>query len=63
MVIGADKTFITAEFAANPDAAKAAGYTGVITALIAYYIGLSGVLTREDSWFTLPLGEIPKRLD
>lgn len=55
--------FDIAELAAMPTAAKGAGYTGVITALIAYYIGLSGILTREDSWFTLPLGDIPKRLD
>lgn len=58
-----DVQCLTAEFAVKPNAAKAAGYTGVITAIIAYYIGLSGILTREDSWFTLPLGEIPKRLD
>ncbi len=35
---------------------KAGGYLGIITALIAYYCGLSELLTSDDL-FTLPLGK------
>ncbi|KAI9452105.1 Gpr1 family protein [Lactarius psammicola] len=35
---------------------KAGGYLGIITALIAYYCGLSELLTSDDI-FTLPLGK------
>ncbi|THH27888.1 hypothetical protein EUX98_g6302 [Antrodiella citrinella] len=42
---------------------KAGGYMGVITALIAYYVGLAELLIRDESWFTLPLGQVSKRLD
>ena len=42
---------------------KAGGATGVITALIAYYVGLAELLARDESWFTLPLGTIAKRVD
>jgi succinate-acetate transporter protein len=36
--------------------AKAGGYLGVITALIAYYCGLAELLTTDDI-FTIPLGK------
>ncbi|KAI0344307.1 Gpr1 family protein [Trametopsis cervina] len=42
---------------------KAAGALGVVTALIAYYIGLAELLIRDEAWFSLPLGSIPKRND
>ncbi|CAL1697195.1 unnamed protein product [Somion occarium] len=51
------------EFQASVATTKAGGAMGIATALIAYYCGMAQLLTREDSWFTLPLGEIPKRLD
>ncbi|THH29444.1 hypothetical protein EUX98_g4739 [Antrodiella citrinella] len=61
-----DLTFIllaAGAFSGNANIPKAAGYFGVITALIAYYVGLAELLVREESWFTLPLGQMPKRLD
>ena len=45
------------------NATKAGGGLGVVTALIAYYVGLAELLIREESWITLPLGVIPKRID
>ncbi|KAH8091401.1 FUN34 transmembrane protein [Cristinia sonorae] len=51
------------EYTGRLNVTKAGGYFGIITALIAFYVGLAELLTREDSWFTLPLGQIPKRLD
>ena len=35
---------------------KAGGYLGIVTALIAYYCGLSEMLTTDDL-FTIPLGK------
>lgn len=40
---------------------KAGGGFGIVTAMIAYYCGVSELLVREESYFTLPLGVIPKR--
>lgn len=37
---------------------KAGGYFGIITAVIAWYNALSGLLTKESSYFTLPIGRI-----
>ncbi|OBZ79637.1 Ammonia transport outward protein 2 [Grifola frondosa] len=42
---------------------KAGGAFGLITALIAFYIGLAEILTPETSWFVLPQGKIAKRVD
>ncbi|KAN0082937.1 GPR1/FUN34/yaaH family domain containing protein [Tylopilus felleus] len=39
---------------------KAGGGMGIVTALIAYYCGLSDLLVKGESWFTLPLGDIPQ---
>jgi succinate-acetate transporter protein len=36
----------------------AGGAFGVITALIAWYNALSGLLTKESSYFTLPIGRL-----
>ncbi|KAF8990799.1 Gpr1 family protein [Cyathus striatus] len=52
------------EFSGSAATAKAGGIVGVITALIAYYIGLSELLSAEDmAVFRLPLGIFPKRID
>ncbi|KAF8552175.1 hypothetical protein OG21DRAFT_1466145 [Imleria badia] len=39
---------------------KAGGGFGILTAWIAYYVGLSDLLVKEESWFTLPVGVIPQ---
>ncbi|KAI1783730.1 FUN34 transmembrane protein [Ganoderma leucocontextum] len=40
---------------------KAGGALGIVTALVAFYIGLAEMLDeRATSWFVLPLGAIPK---
>ena len=39
---------------------KAGGALGIVTAFIAYYCALSELLVKEESFFTLPLGKIPK---
>jgi len=39
---------------------KVGGILGLVTAGIAYYTGISGMLTRETSYFQLPTGEFPK---
>jgi succinate-acetate transporter protein len=40
--------------------AKAGGALGIVTAFIAYYCAVSELLVKEESFFTLPLGQIPK---
>ena len=44
---------------------KAGGALGIVTALVAFYIGLAELLNdRAHSWFVLPLGPMPKgRID
>nr|VWO97494.1 Transcriptional repressor rco-1 [Ganoderma boninense] len=44
---------------------KGGGALGIITAMIAFYVGLAELLSdRSSSWFVLPLGQIPKgRID
>ena len=37
---------------------KAGGVFGIVTALVAFYCGLSDLLVKEESWFTLPMGTI-----
>ncbi|KAH7923379.1 hypothetical protein BV22DRAFT_1036391 [Leucogyrophana mollusca] len=39
---------------------RAGGGFGILTALIAYYCGLSELLVAGESWFGLPLGGIPQ---
>nr|VWO97496.1 Protein-tyrosine-phosphatase (EC [Ganoderma boninense] len=40
---------------------KGGGALGIITAMIAFYVGLAELLSdRSSSWFVLPLGQIPK---
>jgi len=52
------------EFTGSLTVTKAGGVLGVITAFIAYYVGLSELLTAEDMAVArLPLGIFPKRVD
>ena len=39
---------------------KAGGWFGIVTAFIAYYCAAANLLTRESSFFLLPLGPIKK---
>ena len=40
---------------------KAGGSLGIVTALIAFYVGTAELLSdRAHSWFVLPLGPMPK---
>jgi len=50
-----------AKFKLSPNLDKAGGALGIITALIAYYCAVSELLVKGESFFTLPLGQIPKR--
>ncbi|KAG0702565.1 Gpr1 family protein [Suillus ampliporus] len=45
-------------WSAKVNATKAGGGFGILTACIAYYCGLSELLVKGESWFTLPLGLI-----
>ncbi|KAI5119029.1 hypothetical protein M0805_001852 [Coniferiporia weirii] len=47
------------KFVPNPDITKAGGAFGIITAFIAYYCGCANMLTRESSFFMLPLLPVP----
>jgi len=40
---------------------KGAGWMGIISALIAYYAGWSALMTRDASYFTLPVVPLSKR--
>jgi succinate-acetate transporter protein len=52
------------EFNANVGASKAGGVLGVITAFIAYYVGLSELLATEaNPLFRLPLGLLHQKRD
>ncbi|CDS04596.1 hypothetical protein LRAMOSA07210 [Lichtheimia ramosa] len=54
-------TFIllaAAEYNASIPTKVAGGAFGVITSIIAWYNGLSGMLTKESSYFTLPMGKL-----
>ncbi|KAH9920554.1 FUN34 transmembrane protein [Epithele typhae] len=48
-----------------PELIKAGGSMGIVTALIAFYVGTAELLSDPvNSWFALPLGPIPKgRID
>ncbi|XP_024357229.1 ammonia transport outward protein 2 [Physcomitrium patens] len=39
---------------------RAGGFFGIFTAIIAWYLALAGLLTRENSLFTLPVGNLNK---
>jgi succinate-acetate transporter protein len=40
---------------------QAGGFIGILTALIAWYIGLASLLTPEISYVTLPLGDLGRK--
>ena len=46
----------------NGKVLKAGGYIGIITAGVAYYCGLSEMLTSDDI-IQLPLGKLSRRVD
>ncbi|KAH9960038.1 GPR1/FUN34/yaaH family-domain-containing protein [Lactifluus volemus] len=50
-----------ADFQKNDSIGKAGGVFGIITALVAYYCGLSELLT-DDDLFTLPLGKYASKM-
>jgi succinate-acetate transporter protein len=39
---------------------KAGGGLGVVTAFLAFYTALAGILTKETSYFLLPVGDLSK---
>jgi len=45
-------------FTGNAKCHKAGGALGIVTALIAYYSALSGLMTKEGALFTMPMGEL-----
>lgn len=49
------------KFTANTAANTAGGALGIVTAFVAYYCAVSELLIKEESYFMLPLGVIPKR--
>lgn len=51
------------EFGGKASVTKAGGALGIITAFIAYYAAVSELMIKEESYFMLPLGAIPKRAD
>jgi len=52
--------FVTADFSKNDTIGKTGGGLGVVTALVAYYCGLSELLTDDDV-FTIPVGKYPPK--
>ena len=50
-------------FTGNTHLNKAGGALGIITALIAYYVGTSELLASGDSILRLPLGQFKQRVD
>jgi len=45
-------------FTSNLSCHKAGGALGVVTALIAFYAALSGLMTKEGALFVMPMGEL-----
>ncbi|KAG0553965.1 hypothetical protein KC19_12G052500 [Ceratodon purpureus] len=40
---------------------RAGGFFGIFTAIIAWYLGLAGILTHDNCYFTLPVGHLNRR--
>lgn len=40
---------------------QAGGFFGIFTAIIAWYLALAGLLTHDNSYFTLPVGNLNRR--
>ncbi|KAG0622620.1 hypothetical protein M758_3G112100 [Ceratodon purpureus] len=49
-----------ADFRRSDTFKRAGGSFGIMTAIIAWYIALAGILTHENSYFTLPVGSLAK---
>ncbi|RSH78921.1 uncharacterized protein EHS24_001844 [Apiotrichum porosum] len=47
-------------FTGHVTVTKAGGGLGVVTALVAMYTALAGLLTRESSYFIIPVGDLSK---
>lgn len=45
-------------FSGNVKCHKAGGGMGIVTAMIAFYAALSGLMTKEGSLFVMPMGEL-----
>jgi succinate-acetate transporter protein len=59
-----DLTFLllmAGEFTENLTIHKAGGAVGIATAFAAFYAGTAQLLTKDNSWFTLPLGTFARR--
>ncbi|CAG8541155.1 1246_t:CDS:2 [Ambispora gerdemannii] len=50
-----------AKFAESENVEKAGGVFGIITAFIAWYVALSGLLTQDTAYFTLPLYDLGRK--
>lgn len=48
------------EFTGKSSVHTAGGAFGIITAFIAFYIALAGLLTKDTSYFSLPVGELSR---
>ncbi|KAJ9124104.1 hypothetical protein QFC22_000899 [Naganishia vaughanmartiniae] len=58
-----DITFLllfVGEFTGKAAVHKAGGALGIVTAFIAFYIALAGLLTKDTSYFSLPVGELSR---
>lgn len=49
-----------AEFKRSLGFKRAGGLVGIVTALVAWYTAFAGILTPENSYFTLPVGNLSK---
>lgn len=47
-----------AHFSNNVTTSKAGGAFGIVTALVAYYAGAAQLFTKQDSYLTLPIGNL-----
>jgi hypothetical protein len=61
-----DITFLllmVGELTENASVHKAGGVCGIITAFVAYYAGAAQLITKENSLFTLPVGNLRRNKD
>jgi len=49
------------DWAVSAGCHTAGGALGIVTAFIAWYVALAGLLTPDTSYFVLPVGQIPSR--
>lgn len=47
-------------FTAKAAVTKAGGAMGLLTAAIAFYVALAGLLTKDTSYFTIPVGDMSR---